>query len=211
MQGLSTTSKQLLIKIYSNSLLRVKNNVEILSQNLHLTEDYVRELCSSMKKDGLISESNGDFRLTDMGRSKFEVVFTGGVFDIIHPGHVFTLSSAKRLGDVLVVVVARDKTALRNKGHKPLNDETQRLELVQALKFVDASILGSEGDIFETVMKVIPDIIALGYDQKYDESELEREAKRRGLSLKFIRLGTKMPDIKSSKIIEGNKDIMKDF
>ncbi|MCP8310459.1 MAG: FAD synthase [Candidatus Methylarchaceae archaeon HK01M] len=211
MQGLSTTSKQLLIKIYSNSLLRVKNNVEILSQNLHLTEDYVRELCSSMKKDGLISESNGDFRLTDMGRSKFEVVFTGGVFDIIHPGHVFTLSSAKRLGDVLVVVVARDKTALRNKGHKPLNDETQRLELVQALKFVDASILGSEGDIFETVMKVIPDIIALGYDQKYDESELKREAKRRGLSLKFIRLGTKMPDIKSSKIIEGNKDIMKDF
>ncbi|MCP8305119.1 MAG: FAD synthase [archaeon] len=146
-----------------------------------------------------------------MGRSKIDVVFTGGVFDIIHPGHVFTLSSAKRLGDVLVVVVARDKTVVKNKGHKPLNDETQRLELVRALKFVDAAILGSEGDIFETVMKVMPDVIALGYDQKYDESELEREAKRRGLSLKFIRLDTKMPDIKSSKIIEDRKDIMRDF
>ncbi len=211
MQEMSATSKQLLIKIFSNSLLRVKNTVETLSQNLHLTEDYLGDLCGSMKRDGLISELHGIFRLTDLGRSKIKVVFTGGVYDIIHPGHIFALSSAKKLGDVLVVVVARDKNVEKNKGHSPLNNETQRLELVQALKFVDAAILGSERDTFETVMKVMPDIIALGYDQKHDENELEREAKKRGLSLKFFRLRTKMPDIKSSKIIEDRKDIIEDF
>ncbi|MCP8307739.1 MAG: FAD synthase [archaeon] len=140
-----------------------------------------------------------------------KVVLTGGVFDIIHPGHIFTLSSAKNLGDVLVVIVARDKTVTKNKGRSPFNNEEQRLELVNSLKIVDAAILGSEGNIFESVMKVMPDVIALGYDQKHNESELEKEAKRHELSLKFVRLGTKMPDIKSSKIIENRKEIINEF
>jgi glycerol-3-phosphate cytidylyltransferase-like family protein len=71
--------------------------------------------------------------------------------------------------------------------------------------------LGVEGAIFESIMKVKPDIIALGYDQKHDESELEKEAKKRGLSIKFVRLGTEMPDIKSSKIIENRKEITNEF
>jgi len=203
--------KQLLIKIYSNSLLNIKNTIEALAMNLHLKEDYVRKLCNSMKKQSLISESEGEFKLTNVGRSKIKVVFTGGVFDIIHPGHVFALSSAKNLGDVLVVIVARDKTVMKNKGRSPFNNEEQRLELVRALKLVDAAVLGSEGSIFESVMKVKPDMIALGYDQKHDESELEKEAKRYGLSLKFVRLGTKMPDVKSSKIIENRKEIINEF
>ena len=203
--------KQLLIKIYSNSILNMKNTIDTLAKNLHLTEDYVRGLCNLMKKQGLISESEGEFKLTDIGRSKIKVVLAGGVFDIIHPGHIFALSSAKNLGDVLVVVIARDKTVMRNRGRSPLNNEEQRLELVKSLKLVDAAILGSEGSIFESVMKIKPDMIALGYDQKHDESELEKEAKRHGLSLKFVRLGTKMPDIKSSKIIKNRKEIIGEF
>lgn len=202
--------KQLLIKIYSNSLLKIKNTVKALSEDLHLTENYVGELCDSMKEQGLISKSNDEFNLTSIGRSKIKVVLTGGVFDIIHPGHIFTLSSAKGLGDVLVVVIARDKTVLKNKGHSPFNSEEQRLELVRSLKFVDVAILGSEDNIFESVMRVKPDIIALGYDQKHDELELEKEAKKHELSIKFVRLGTKMPNIKTSKII-GNKEIIDDF
>lgn len=205
--------KQLLIKIYSNSLLNMKNTIGTLAKNLHLTEDYVKQLCNSMKEQGLISELDGEFKLTDTGRSKIKVVFTGGVFDIIHPGHIFTLSSAKNLGDVLVVIVARDKVVMKNKGYSPLNNEEQRLELVNSLKFVDAAILGlsDDGDVFESVIKVMPDVIALGYDQKHDEFELEKEAKRRGLSIKIVRLGTKMPDIKSSKIIKNRKEIMDEF
>jgi len=203
--------KHLLIRIYSNTLLEMKNTLEVLTKDLHLKEDYVRELCDSMKKQGLILESEGEFKLTSLGRSKIKVVFTGGVFDIIHPGHVFALSSAKNLGDVLVVVIARDKTVIKNKGHSPLNNEEKRLELVKSLKFVDAALLGVEGAIFESIMKVKPDIIALGYDQKHDESELEKEAKKRGLSIKFVRLGTEMPDIKSSKIIENRKEITNEF
>jgi cytidyltransferase-like protein len=191
----------------------MKNTVELLAENLHLTEDHVRELCNSMKKQNLISELDGEFKLTDLGRSKIKVVFAGGVFDIIHPGHIFTLSSAKNLGDVLVVIVARDKVVMKNKGYSPLNNEEQRLELVNSLKFVDAALLGlsNEGNVFESVMKVMPDVITLGYDQKHDEFELEKEAKRRGLSIKVIRLGTKMPDIKSSKIIKNRKEIIDEF
>ncbi|MGQ9468744.1 MAG: adenylyltransferase/cytidyltransferase family protein [Nitrososphaerales archaeon] len=205
--------KHLLIKIYSNSLLNTKNTIGVLAKSLHLKEDYVRELCNSMKKQGLISESEDGFKLTDMGRSKIKVVLTGGVFDIIHPGHVFTLSSAKNLGDILVVIVARDKTVMKNKGRSPLNNEEQRLELVKSLKMVDAAILGLGigHDVFETVVSVKPDIIALGYDQKYDESELEKEAKKHGLSIKFVRLGTRVPDIKSSNIIESKKEIINEL
>ncbi len=205
--------KQLLIKIYSNSLLKMKNTIETLAKNFHLKEDYMRELCNSIEKRDLISESKGEFKLTACGRSKIKVVFTGGVFDIIHPGHVFTLSSAKNLGDVLVVIVARDKIVMKNKGYSPLNNEEQRLELVSSLKFVDAALLGlsDEGDVFESVMKVMPDVIALGYDQKHNELELEKEARTRGLHIKIVRLGTKMPDIKSSKIIKNRKEIIDEF
>jgi rfaE bifunctional protein nucleotidyltransferase chain/domain len=203
--------KQLLSKIYSNSLLKKKNTTKALAEDLHLTENYVRELCDSMKEQGLISELNDEFRLTSIGRSKIKVVFTGGVFDIIHPGHVFALSSAKNLGDVLVVIIARDKTVLKNKGRSPFNSEEQRLELVKSLKFVDAAMLGSEANIFESVIKVKPDIIALGYDQKHDEFELEKEAKKHGLSIRIVRLETKMPNIKTSKIIEDKKEIIDEF
>ncbi|MEM3383191.1 MAG: adenylyltransferase/cytidyltransferase family protein [Nitrososphaerales archaeon] len=202
--------KQLIIKIYLNSLLGKKSTVKELAKDLNLEENHVRKLCDLMKEKDLILELNNEFKLTNLGRSNIKVVFTGGVFDVIHPGHVFTLSSAKSLGDVLVVVIARDKTVLKNKGRNPFNSEEQRLELVKSLKFVDAAILGSEANIFESVIKVKPDIIALGYDQKYDELELEKEAKKHDLSIKFVRLGTKMPDIKTSKII-GNKKIIDEF
>ena len=211
MHELSTLSKKLLTEIFSNSLLNIKNTIESISQNVYLSDERMIKLCNLMKKGGLILESYGELKLTLLGRTKINVVLTGGVFDIIHPGHVFTLSSAKGLGDILVVVVARDSTVVNSKGHKPLNNEIQRLELVRALKFVDAALLGSEEGIFETLMKVMPNIVALGYDQKHDESELEREAKRRGLSIKFVRLGTRMASIKSSKIIEAKREFINDF
>ena len=95
---------------------------------------------------------------------KKKIVLAGGVFDIIHPGHIHTLNAAKALGDVLIVAIATDKTAQKMKKRPPLHDQELRRELVNCLSMVDSTVIGHEDDIFETVKEVKPDIIALGYD-----------------------------------------------
>ena len=111
-----------------------------------------------------------------------------GVFDLLHPGHVAFLREAKALGDELVVVVARDSTAKRFK-HTPITPEAQRVEMVAALKPVDRAVLGNEGDIFEILDEIRPDVIALGYDQVHNEVKIAEECKKRGLAgTKVVRL-----------------------
>jgi len=114
-------------------------------------------------------------------------VVASGVFDLIHLGHVHFLEKAKDLGDELVVIVARDATAKKMK-HQPITPEGMRVELVQALKPVDRAVLGYEDDMFKIITEVRPDIIALGYDQAFDEEELRKELKKRGLQVKIVRL-----------------------
>ncbi len=114
-------------------------------------------------------------------------IMATGVFDILHPGHVHYLSESKKLGDELLVVVARDSTAHRN-GKKPLFDENSRLKMVNELKPVDRAILGHEGDIFKTVLDNKPDIITLGYDQNFDADKIEEKCRELGLSTKVVRI-----------------------
>ena len=114
-------------------------------------------------------------------------VMATGVFDLLHPGHLYFLEEARRLGDELVVVVARDQTARRLK-HEPYVPEHIRRQMVEALKPVDRAILGSSTDIYQTVVDEKPDIIALGHDQLWNEAEVERECARRGVPVKVIRL-----------------------
>ncbi|MEM0086707.1 MAG: adenylyltransferase/cytidyltransferase family protein [Candidatus Micrarchaeaceae archaeon] len=116
-----------------------------------------------------------------------------GVFDIINPGHIYFLKEAKKLGDELVVVVARDSTAKKLK-HRPLMNEDTRLRIISVLNVVDSARLGDEDDIFKTVEEVKPDIIALGYDQKFDEKKIEKECLKRGLRVKVVRIGKYVGD-----------------
>jgi FAD synthetase len=114
-------------------------------------------------------------------------VMATGVFDLLHPGHLFFLREAKALGDELVVVVARDQTARRLK-REPIVPEHLRREMVEGLKPVDRAILGSSTDIYQTVVDVKPDLIALGHDQIWNEKEIEAECARRGVPAKVVRL-----------------------
>ena len=114
-------------------------------------------------------------------------VMATGVFDLLHPGHVFFLTEARKLGDELVVVVARDRTARRLK-HEAYVPENLRREMVEALKPVDRAVLGSTTDIYETVVRERPDIIALGYDQIWNVEEVEAECARRGVPVKVVRI-----------------------
>lgn len=127
-------------------------------------------------------------------------VMASGVFDILHTGHVHYLTEAKKLGDELVVVVATDNTVRRNK-HEPITPEKMRLELVQSLKPVDRAILGHEGDMYGVVAEIRPDIIAIGYDQTFDEKTLESELAKRGMKVKVVRLGHYADDLNGTRKI----------
>ncbi|MEO2152509.1 MAG: adenylyltransferase/cytidyltransferase family protein, partial [Thermococcus sp.] len=88
-------------------------------------------------------------------------VLVGGVFDILHVGHIHFLKQAKELGDELVVIVAHDETVRRNKRRNPINPAEDRAELLRAIKYVDEVYIGSPGGIdFELVKRIDPDVIA---------------------------------------------------
>ena len=133
-------------------------------------------------------------------RGSLRVVLAGGVFDIIHPGHIHTLKAAKALGDILVVAIATDKTAQKMKKRIPLHNQELRRELVDCLSMVDVSIIGHENDIFETVKLVKPEIIALGYDQIHQEKFISDGCKRINLNTKIVRLQSPVPELSSSDI-----------
>ncbi len=113
-------------------------------------------------------------------------VMATGTFDILHLGHIKYLEEAKNLGDELVVVVAHDDTVRKYK-HTPVMTQDIRRKIVESLKPVDRAVNGRKGDIFDIVMEIKPDIIALGYDQRFDEEELSDELKKRGFNIKVVR------------------------
>ena len=137
-----------------------------------------------------------------------KIVLAGGVFDIIHPGHIHTLNAAKALGDVLVVAIATEKTAQKMKKRQPLHNQELRRELVSCLSMVDKAIVGHEDDIFETVRAIKPDIIVLGYDQVHQNQFISDGCKRINLNLEIVRLESPVPHLSSSEIEkEYGKDI----
>ena len=127
-----------------------------------------------------------------MGEKRRRVVLASGAFDLLHYGHVYYLTNAKKAGGEnakLVVIVAKDKTVERLKGKKPIIPEDQRRALVESLKVVDEAILGYEDmDMLKVIEKVKPDVIALGYDEEKIEKELKRIIAEKGLNIKIVRI-----------------------
>lgn len=94
-----------------------------------------------------------------------KVVFTNGVFDIVHRGHVEYLSSAKKLGDILVVGVNSDSSVKRIKGElRPIVQEEDRAFIVSQLSCVDAVCLFSEDTPLNLISLLVPDILVKGAD-----------------------------------------------
>ncbi|WP_342770833.1 MULTISPECIES: adenylyltransferase/cytidyltransferase family protein, partial [unclassified Methanoculleus] len=106
-------------------------------------------------------------------------VVATGTFDILHPGHLYYLEESRRLGDELFVIVARDA----NVKHKPrpILPEDQRVRMVRALKPVDHALLGDLHDMFRPIAEIRPDIITLGFNQHFDEEDLQKRLRDREL------------------------------
>jgi len=187
-----------IITAFFVATLSVDTAIDIIRKKLALSPEYVQERIEDLVKNGFI-ESNKK-TLTDLGRNSIRVVLAGGVFDIIHPGHIHTLRAAKALGNVLVVVIATDKTAQKMKNRIPLHNMELRKDLVRSLSMVDFAVVGYEGDIFKSVELIKPNIIALGYDQVHQEKFIIDGCKKIGIDVSIARLQSPIPDIKSSKI-----------
>ncbi len=145
------------------------------------------------KEKALLIEKNNKFFLKDDERKKIKVALTGGVYDVLHIGHLLTLNEAKAHGDVLVVAVANDDH-IRKKGREPIHQQEYRKMMVEALKPVDIAISGFE-DPKKMLEVVKPDVIVYGYDQK---PFLKPEG------VEVVQLTNKMDEtkFKSGKIIE---------
>jgi len=194
---LKSNEKAILSTIYVCQI-NGESPIDIIKKESMLSEDEINSKIDGLIKNQLINEDR--ITLTEIGRDSLHVVLAGGVFDIIHPGHIYTLNEAKALGDVLVVVVATDNTSVKMKKRNPLHSQEQRQELVNSLSMVDICLIGQEDDIFKTVNHVRPQIIALGYDQIHQEKFIVDGCKRINLDAKVARLQSPIPESSSSKI-----------
>ena len=189
--------KEIISALYVSSVSG-EDAISIIRKKLPVNPDHLKTKIDAFVKNGIVESDKKT--LTDIGRSSIRVVLAGGVFDIIHPGHIHTLRAAKALGNVLIVVIATDQTAQKMKHRLPLHNMEIRRDLVNSLLMVDHVVIGYEGDIFKTVALVKPDIIALGYDQIHQEKFITDGCKKINVNASIARLQSPIPNIKSSKI-----------
>ena len=98
-----------------------------------------------------------------------KIVFTNGVFDLLHPGHLRYLEQARELGDVLIVGVNSDRSVRTNKGPgRPITPEAERVEILEALACVDAVVVFDEDTPHSIISAVQPDILVKGADWAED-------------------------------------------
>lgn len=102
-------------------------------------------------------------------RTGKRIVFTNGVFDLLHPGHVRYLQAARREGDVLIVGLNSDRSVRSNKGpSRPIMPEQERAEVLAALACVDAVVLFDEETPAAIIERIQPDVLVKGADWAAD-------------------------------------------
>lgn len=136
-------------------------------------------------------------------RRRQKIVFTNGVFDILHLGHVQYLTKAKSLGDVLVVGLNTDASVRRLKGKsRPIQNQRDRAIILAALRMVDHVVLFSEDTPEKLIKLVKPDVLVKGADYKITEIVGADFVRSYGGSVKRIRL---TPGRSTTSIIKASK------
>ncbi|MCE7741261.1 MAG: adenylyltransferase/cytidyltransferase family protein [Candidatus Heimdallarchaeota archaeon] len=196
--------KRIIRQLYVNNLKSITSDLSVLMRQLEMSTALLESFISSLlNTESLTIDSEKNIHLTQLGRKQISVVMTGGTYDILHIGHLFTLEQARFLGDALVVVMATDKNVKRLKNRLPANSMDDRSRVLESVKNVDAVIKGSETDFMSTVDFIDPDIIALGYDQAEEERALYEDISARGHShVKIIRLQKHVPGKSTTKIMQ---------
>ncbi len=122
-------------------------------------------------------------------RQRRKVVFTNGVFDILHRGHVAYLAKAKSFGDVLIVGLNSDRSVRKLKGpERPLQKQADRAAILSALKAVDYVVVFGEETPGKLIREIKPDVLVKGADYKISEIVGARFVKANGGSVRRVRL-----------------------
>ncbi|MCL2260337.1 MAG: D-glycero-beta-D-manno-heptose 1-phosphate adenylyltransferase [Fibromonadales bacterium] len=113
----------------------------------------------------LISRTNLANQIDAWRKQNKKIVFTNGCFDIIHAGHISLLKQAKQFGDILIVGLNSDASVKSIKGEtRPVNNETDRADVLSAIEFVDAITIFNEDTPFELIKEILPDVLVKGAD-----------------------------------------------
>jgi D-glycero-beta-D-manno-heptose 1-phosphate adenylyltransferase len=103
-------------------------------------------------------------------KERKKIVFTNGVFDLLHTGHIFSLSQAAKEGDVLVIGLNSDSSVKSLKGDsRPINDQDARALLLASLMMVDAVVIFEEDTPLNLITSILPDVLVKGGDYTIDE------------------------------------------
>jgi len=98
-----------------------------------------------------------------------KIVFTNGVFDILHRGHIHILNSARSFGDILIVGLNTSASVRKIKPGRPINDEVSRAMLLASLEVVDAVVLFNEETPMQLISEIKPDVLVKGGDYKAED------------------------------------------
>ena len=150
------------------------------------------------KTDELIKE------VTRLRLKNKKIVFSNGVFDILHKGHIASLSQAAAAGDVLIIAVNSDTSVKRLKGpERPINDENARALLLASLVMTDAIVIFEEDTPLELIKKIMPDVLVKGGDYRIENIAGAKEVIDNGGK---VVLADMVEGISTSLIIERMKN-----
>jgi len=130
-----------------------------------------------------------------------KTVLVSGTFDGLHEGHKNYFEQARQHGQRLIAIIARDKIVEQIKGRPPKYSEKERVAFVKQCDEIDRVYLGVLDNIFDFTASLKPDVIALGYDQTAYTKNLEKEMKKRGLTVKVVRLLPHEPEKYKSSLL----------
>ncbi len=125
-----------------------------------------------------------------------------GTFDGLHEGHLNFFKQAKKYGNRLMAVIARDLTVKKVKKRYCYKSERKRLNDVMATGLISKAFLGHLDDPYRRISEIKPDIICLGYDQKIFTDKLKKEIKKRNLKIKVYRMKAHKPKTFHSSILK---------
>lgn len=157
----------------------------------HIAGRFRRTFDSSRLKAVPVLSLDDAVAFVEQQRSpKTKVVFTNGVFDLLHVGHTRYLKQARALGGLLIVGVNADSSVRRlGKGdERPINPENERAELLSSLSCVDAVVIFGEDTPEQLIERLLPDILVKGADWEGRENPGQRFIETRGGCMKFIPL-----------------------
>ncbi|MCD6539443.1 MAG: D-glycero-beta-D-manno-heptose 1-phosphate adenylyltransferase [Candidatus Omnitrophica bacterium] len=122
-------------------------------------------------------------------KKKKKIVFTNGCFDLIHPGHIKLLSSAKKQGEVLILGLNSDSSIRKIKGEKrPILKEKERIEILSAITYIDYIVVFKEETPFKLVKIIKPDVLVKGGDWEEKDIVGADLVKKQGGKIVRIRL-----------------------